>query len=55
MSKLSLTQPWNREAVGAQGILGRPAPGGRMVAVKLNWPLAFTDALAVLNVTTGLA
>jgi hypothetical protein len=35
--------------------LGRPADGGRMVAVKLKWPLPFTEALVVLKVTTGSA
>ena len=35
--------------------LGKPADGGRIVAVKLTWPLGFTVTLVVLNVTTGLA
>ena len=39
----------------ALSALGRPADGGRTVAVKLNWLLAFTEALVMLNVTIGSA
>jgi len=35
--------------------LGKPAEGGRIVAVKLTWPLGLTVTLVVLKVTTGLA